>query len=85
MADLHKLLAALLIALLLAPALLAQDADSDEGVEPVEEISDIIVVIANVIVGIVAEVGEGGCHCRSGRALRQLLVELFEGIGLGSG
>lgn len=47
MADLLKLLAALSIVLLLAPAALAQDAESDdESAEPVEEISDVIIVTA---------------------------------------
>ncbi|HEX9737315.1 MAG TPA: TonB-dependent receptor [Thermoanaerobaculia bacterium] len=49
MADLTKLLAALLIALILAPAVLAQDAD-DEDAEPpapTREVSDVIIVTAS--------------------------------------
>ncbi len=48
MADLKKLLLALLIALLLAPALVAQDEDdADEAAEPADEISDVIIVTAS--------------------------------------
>ncbi len=47
MADLPKLLAALLIALLLAPGLAAQETDSGDEPEPEEEITDVIVVTAS--------------------------------------